>query len=273
MFSNFRTVGFYCQPSNQENESYLAQDTLNREPSVEPVPPPELMMWRETPAAHLSGGGQIAAAVRKAATDAGFAAKRGKRFLEFGCSNGRVIRHFADWAEAAEGWGVDINSEAVMWAQQHLSPPLDFAVCTISPHLFFEDRYFNFIFAISVFTHFDDLMMAWLLELRRVTKPGGYLLLTFHDEETFAWYKSNPGPFFTSCEQQPAFKKFLSGGHPYLWLKRGQFTCNCFFKREPLVKLLSRHFEVVHIAPSNCAGQSGYLLRKRGEDTRRLWHF
>jgi SAM-dependent methyltransferase len=33
-----------------------------------------------------------------------------------------------------------------------------------------------------VFTHITDLADAWLLEIRRVLKPGGHVYLTIHDK-------------------------------------------------------------------------------------------
>ena len=42
---------------------------------------------------------------------------------------------------------------------------------------------FDFIYSLSVFTHMPETMQyAWVNELRRVLKPGGYLLVTTHGE-------------------------------------------------------------------------------------------
>ena len=52
--------------------------------------------------------------------------------------------------------------------------------------IFFDDDFFDFIYSISVFTHLpEDMEFAWLNELRRVTKRGGYVLVTTHGEELF----------------------------------------------------------------------------------------
>jgi ubiquinone/menaquinone biosynthesis C-methylase UbiE len=48
-------------------------------------------------------------------------------------------------------------------------------VNTILPHLPFEDRSFDVVYAGSVFTHIDDLAQTWFLELRRVLHAGGML--------------------------------------------------------------------------------------------------
>jgi SAM-dependent methyltransferase len=63
----------------------------------------------------------------------------------------------------------------VRWQTNGFEPPLDYA-----------DETFDLVFSISVFTHLDEAMQfGWLRELKRVTKPGGYLLLTVHGEHVY----------------------------------------------------------------------------------------
>jgi SAM-dependent methyltransferase len=100
--------------------------------------------------------------------------------LEFGCGDGRMIRFLDDLTRTREIWGTDINATRVIWCKQHLSPPFHFLTTTTIPYLPFEDRHFGFIYAGSVFTHIDDLADAWLAELRRLLRPGGYLFITVH---------------------------------------------------------------------------------------------
>jgi SAM-dependent methyltransferase len=101
--------------------------------------------------------------------------------LDFGCGCGRVLRWLRDRVPAGqELYGTDIDAEAISWCRKRLgfgrfttnagSPPLDFA----------DDR-FDFVYAISVFSHLrEDYQKAWLGELSRVTRPGGIVLLTVH---------------------------------------------------------------------------------------------
>jgi SAM-dependent methyltransferase len=105
------------------------------------------------------------------------------RVLEFGCAGGRMLRWFPA-VEGTERWGVDIRGESIAWCQQHLSPPMLFAANTTLPHLPFEDGYFDLVYCGSVFTHIIDLPDTWMLELRRVTRPGGFLYVTISDKHT-----------------------------------------------------------------------------------------
>ena len=94
-----------------------------------------------------------------------------------------MIRFLGDLAVAGEVWGADIEERHIYWCQQHLSPPFKFVNTTTLPHLPFEDGYFDFIYAGSVFTHIAELADAWLLELRRILRPGGRLYLSVHDRK------------------------------------------------------------------------------------------
>jgi SAM-dependent methyltransferase len=50
----------------------------------------------------------------------------------------------------------------------------------------FPDDHFDLVFSSSVFTHIDERAQDfWLAELRRVTQPGGLLLLSVHGERAF----------------------------------------------------------------------------------------
>ncbi len=150
-----------------------------------PIPPQELWLsYGQTAAQYLDMGqrhvqtmGRIVAASGSSLGDAG-------RILDFGCAAGRMIRWLADLADRCELWGCDISARHVLWCQQHLSPPCRFVTTTTVPHLPFEDGYFGFVYAGSVFTNMSELADAWLLELRRVLRPGGRLYATVHDAHT-----------------------------------------------------------------------------------------
>src|SRR5271166_136221 len=101
--------------------------------------------------------------------------------LDFGCGCGRVIRYFHKLCGNVFFYGTDIDKEAISWCESHLSEIGKFFTNKESPPLEFDDGFFDFIYSISIFTHLpEDMQFAWLEELRRVAKPGGYLLLTTH---------------------------------------------------------------------------------------------
>lgn len=233
------------------------------DPEQLPVPDGDFLKYDQSADAYLKSGMRDARKIRKLLVKNGINAKKGPgNILEFGCANARVLRWFADWAEHGESWGVDIDSDLVLWCHQNLSPPFHFAVSTTQPSLFFEDRFFSFVFATSIFTHIDDLYLSWICELRRITKPGGFLFITIHDENTHKLQaERNSNPFKTRMSH-PAYQSFREENADFCSCNR-DLTSLVSFRREYIVEHLSRLFEVVEIIDQVMAAQSGILLRKK----------
>ena len=76
--------------------------------------------------------------------------------------------------------GTDYNPRLIEWCRQNL-PFAQYGINTLYPPLAYADQKFDFVYAISVFTHMsEELQGVWMQELARILKPGGYLLLTTH---------------------------------------------------------------------------------------------
>lgn len=175
----------YIPYKRGEKVFVIARSATGPSDGMTAIPPRHLWHgYGETAEEYLATGRQHVGAMIDLLGDSDFKIAAGHRILDFGCASGRMIRHLAESAGACEIWGTDINAEHIYWCQRHLSPPFHFATTTTIPHLPFEDRYFDLVYAGSVFTHIDDLADAWLLELGRVLKPAGRLYLTIHDEHT-----------------------------------------------------------------------------------------
>jgi ubiquinone/menaquinone biosynthesis C-methylase UbiE len=110
----------------------------------------------------------------------------GSRILDFGCGCGRVVKYLTKYFKQSRFYGTDIDDEAITWCRDELSNIGEFVCNETAPPLAFEDDFFDMVYSISVFTHLpEEMQFAWLEELKRVTKPNGYLLLTTHGEELF----------------------------------------------------------------------------------------
>ncbi len=100
--------------------------------------------------------------------------------LDFGCGCGRMLRWMEEVGRTRALFGTDIDPEAVAWCRQHLP----FARCSVNaadPPLPYPDAAFDLVFNHSVFTHIDAARQdLWLSELHRVTRPGGFVVLSTH---------------------------------------------------------------------------------------------
>lgn len=106
-----------------------------------------------------------------------------RAMLDFGCGAGRTLRQFHDEAEhGARLVGCDIDRDSIAWLQANLCPPLEAVRSDVDPPLPFPDGSFDFIWAISVFTHLTDSSASWLLELHRLLKPDGLLMASYMGE-------------------------------------------------------------------------------------------
>lgn len=104
-----------------------------------------------------------------------------ERILDFGCGCGRLARH-APMLTNAEFHGVDYNDRLVRWCAKNLRG--NFSRNALHPPLQFPDAHFDALYALSVFTHLRRATQdEWLAEFARVVRPGGFALVTFHDED------------------------------------------------------------------------------------------
>jgi ubiquinone/menaquinone biosynthesis C-methylase UbiE len=206
------------------------------------------------------------------AQSSNFSFRGGNRVLDFGCGAGRMIRWLDKLSEVCEIWGIDIDARSIRWCQQNLSPPFHFATITTIPHLPFEDSYFNFIYCGSVFTHIDDLADAWLLELRRITAPGGRIFITVHDKHTADLVMNHPEKCRDYASQIDWFRALLMS---YDW--KAKFTkrdYNMFsiYPGGPQsqvfydIDFLRRHWQgildILSVTPEAYGYQTAILLKK-----------
>jgi SAM-dependent methyltransferase len=104
------------------------------------------------------------------------------RILDFGVGCGRTLRWLLPRAPQARFFGTDVDAEAVAWCRAHLASTT-FTTNDPLPPLRYPNASFDLIYAISVFTHLDEpYQFQWLGELRRLTRPGGWVVVTLHGE-------------------------------------------------------------------------------------------
>lgn len=105
-----------------------------------------------------------------------------RRILDFGCGCSRTLLWMGPVAEESELFGCDIDERMVAWGRDNV-PWATFTVNQPLPPLDYPDGHFDLIYASSVFTHIDENYQdQWLAELKRLTSPGGLLILSVHGE-------------------------------------------------------------------------------------------
>ena len=235
-----------------------------------PVPPKELWAgYGETSEEYLTSGQSHVETMKHILEVSEFSFHESGRILDFGCAAGRMTRYLKDLVNRYEIWGVDIRSDHILWCQQHLSPPFKFAMTTTFPHLPFEDKYFDMIYACSIFTHICDLGETWLLELKRVLCPGGMMYITVHDNHTIELLlASPPGHWLHNTwirQQLLTFEKetrFLASGFSMFTLSREPGNAQVFHDLDYLRRQWGQIFQILSIVPEAYGYQTAITLKK-----------
>jgi SAM-dependent methyltransferase len=188
----------------------------------------------------------------------------GLSILDFGCSSGRVLRHFQAEHDAKRWnlYGCDIQARAIQWIRQYL-PKYFIAVNTSTlPHLPFADSTFDFVYGVSVFTHIKFQWDAWLLELRRVMKPGAIMMQTIHAETAWTFYHEHRNEAWVQSGFPP--RVYDSPEMDLEFLYHGDASVSqVFWKREVAREYWGRYFEILELRqPPEKSFQDWLVCRK-----------
>ena len=165
------------------------------------------------------------------------------RMLDLGFGAGRLLLQFLPMA--IERHGCDANPRAVAWTSEKLGSYAELRQTTTAPALPYEAAFFDLVLAFSVFTHIPFAVLpAWIEELGRVIRPGGFALITIHD-----------------------FARVPPEAAEHGWYEKGRgrgLHINTFLTREKLEALWSGPFEVLDIRHQHTK-QPHVVLRRRAE--------
>jgi tetratricopeptide (TPR) repeat protein len=179
--------------------------------------------------------------------------------LDWGCAAGRALRMFQ--AEARRGvnfWGGDVHSPSIRWAANHLSPPFRFFNCSSLPNLPFPDFTFKFIYGISVMTHLAAARDLWLLELGRVLRKDGLLVLTIHDENTWAYFRRHGAPGWMPESLRGDFE--MPGECIEIRGSQWDHTYT-FFHSDYIRRVWGQFFQIAEIRPLADGYQAAVIMR------------
>ena len=109
-----------------------------------------------------------------------------KNILEWGCGPSRIIRHLPSYlGNDFHIYGTDYNKETIKWCSEAING-VTFKVNDLIPPIPFDNHFFDFIYCFSVLTHLsEEMCQQWLADLKRVVRPGGFILLTTHGDHYY----------------------------------------------------------------------------------------
>lgn len=186
--------------------------------------------------------------------------------LDWGCSSGRVLRHFYQ-EHQSHGWklyGIDIQANLVEWMRQNFPREFHVVCGSAFPHLPYRDNSLDVIYAVSVFSHTKYLWDFWLTEFKRVLKPNGLCLLTVQCETAWKYYHEN------------RHVDWVKAGHPQEMLEKPEidenfffygdpFTSQTFYKEETVKQYWGRYLDVVDFVPPPEFSFQNWIVLKNTE--------
>jgi SAM-dependent methyltransferase len=192
----------------------------------------------------------------------------GSRIYDFGGSTGRVFRHFYCQDESFEVWSSDFKLASYQWNQRYFPKDLKVFLNTFVPALPLPDRHFDVITAFSVFTHIDELESPWLVELRRILKPGGLLYVTIHDEvvwENMPLYQLETLQQSSNGQYLTADSAFPGPRRAFHFRDDSYYSCQVFHGSDYIHREWGRFFEIVDMRPLQHAERQCVVLLRYTE--------
>ena len=196
--------------------------------------------------------------------------KRGieiKSIFDLGCASGRLLRHVACQTDVKEIYGADINRLHIEWINRYLPRSISAFQTTSVPYIPLPSASVDLVTAFSVFTHIECFDTSWLMEIRRILKPGGVAWLTVHGDRT--WQELKPEwPLFGALDVHPDFqplrgKSELSQDRTVFRTFANQsYSSNVFYRDEYLRRTWGRYLDFVDVLAARPPFQDVVVLRR-----------
>lgn len=201
----------------------------------------------------LASGRHNAELVAELLREQGTSVEQLEALLDWGCGCGRVLRNWRRFP-GIRIFGCDIDANMVAWCRENLRFA-DVTINELSPPLPYGDACFDLVYAFSVMTHLsEDLQQAWLRDVRRVLRPGGYFLF------------STLGEYYASRNRLTASERnsFSEGKLVVLYERSaGTSLCSAYHPAQYVRETLASGFEHASFRPGADDGRHDiHLLRK-----------
>lgn len=181
--------------------------------------------------------------------------------LDWGCGAGRLSRYLPKFTPNLTG--IDIDADNVRNCKETI-PDVDFAAVDLLPPTPFSDGRFDLVIGLSVLTHMNQQVQdAWLPELRRVTKPGGLVLLSVQGLAQSALYRT-PAEILLTTHR---LGLNCRGGNAQLsgFIPDEEYYKDTIFSPDYIFSHWGRYFDVLEIVDAIAGNQDLVVLRRREE--------
>ena len=189
---------------------------------------------------------------------------RSGSYYDFGGATGRVFRHFYFQSKEWQVSSSDFKIAHVDWNLANYPSEILVFQNMYFPFLPIEDRTFDLISAMSVFTHIDETETSWLLELRRIMKPGAIAIVTVHNDDTWLNLPLELRSVVETYSPELAAMPSLPRGRSVSsWRVDDPYRCNTFHSNDYIRTQWSRIFDIKEILPLAFDAQAAVVLQKR----------
>ena len=176
---------------------------------------------------------------------------RMQNILEMGVGLGRLIIHYFPFK--ANLYGCDVTPEAVKWTRTKLGDRVHIELTGTEPPLPYADGLFDFVYANSVFTHIPcNLLDFWAAELRRIIRPGGFLIFSVLD----------PNNYLRHLTHREFHKHYQSAGCCE-WDTDQGVLMGTYASRDSLFKTWGKYFRVLELR-AQYRDQSHLICKREG---------
>jgi ubiquinone/menaquinone biosynthesis C-methylase UbiE len=182
--------------------------------------------------------------------------------LDWGCGTGRIVQQIHQYQPYALLYGADINKKMIDWDHQNIKDT-HFSVINSNTPTAYPANYFDLVYGISVFTHIPSILQdPWIVELHRIIKHAGILLITTHGSFFYSQLSKKEKNILT---EKGFFEKVFQQNHP---LKSGDRNDTMYITEDYFKKTIESYFEIKSfydgtLFPEKFGGQDLWILQKK----------